>query len=173
MGFAGNHDCPINTKTLYAPLPYKKTRVKLAWKKRVLFFDPADVYKRIEINTFKRIQTKLEMGKIFPKSNIDICACGCGQKLSFRRKRWATDDCARFATAVWEIIDGRQRPIASLLYHYYGKTCNSCFSKSALRLDHIVPVKHGGGGCWFSNYQFLCHACHVKKTNLDFGWKIK
>lgn len=46
-----------------------------------------------------------------------------------------------------------------------------CNSSKHVKLDHIVPVKFGGGGCWLNNYQLLCHNCHVQKTNLDFGWK--
>lgn len=42
---------------------------------------------------------------------------------------------------------------------------------SPLKVDHIFPVKLGGGGGWLSNYQLLCHKCHVEKTNEDFGWK--
>lgn len=42
-----------------------------------------------------------------------------------------------------------------------------------IKVDHVVPVKLGGGACWLSNYQLLCHDCHVGKTNTDFGWKAK
>ncbi len=30
--------------------------------------------------------------------------------------------------------------------------------------DHIVPVRHGGGGCGLSGMQTLCSACHLKLT---------
>ena len=31
-------------------------------------------------------------------------------------------------------------------------------------VDHIVPIKDGGAAWDESNLQFLCRACHIKKT---------
>jgi 5-methylcytosine-specific restriction endonuclease McrA len=34
--------------------------------------------------------------------------------------------------------------------------------------DHIVEVRHGGGGRDLSNYQVLCKKCHRHKTKRNF-----
>ncbi|MGI4749722.1 MAG: HNH endonuclease [Janthinobacterium lividum] len=109
---------------------------------------------------------------MFPSQSDKSCSCGCGRALTGRRTRWATQPCAAFATAVWEIIDGRQATIRKFVTLYNGGwKCAVCNSGKKVKLDHVVPIKFGGGGCWLNNYQLLCHNCHVKKTNLDFGWK--
>ncbi|RDC63951.1 HNH endonuclease [Adhaeribacter pallidiroseus] len=108
---------------------------------------------------------------MFPDYQNGICSCGCGQALWGRRKRWASDDCTAFALAIWAIIDGQVGKFEYFVTKYNSKKCAVCGSRRHLKVDHIVPVKHGGGGCWLSNYQLLCHSCHVIKTNKDFGWK--
>lgn len=30
--------------------------------------------------------------------------------------------------------------------------------------DHVVPVRHGGGGCGLEGMQTLCSGCHFKLT---------
>ncbi|QNF35851.1 HNH endonuclease [Adhaeribacter swui] len=110
---------------------------------------------------------------MFPNYQNGQCSCGCGAALLGRRKRWATDDCSQFALAVWAIIDGQVGKFEYFVAKYNGRKCAVCRSRRDLKVDHIVPVKHGGGGCWLSNYQLLCHSCHVQKTNKDFGWKQK
>jgi 5-methylcytosine-specific restriction endonuclease McrA len=76
-----------------------------------------------------------------------------------------------FAADVYRIIYGQPDTIKLYLKKYHGYKCK-CGRVRKMKADHIIPVKHGGGGCWLSNYQFLCHACHVHKTNEDFGWKM-
>ena len=36
-------------KPITGALPFKKTRIKTEWHKRVLFLDPAEIYARIQI----------------------------------------------------------------------------------------------------------------------------
>lgn len=154
-------------------LPFKKLQVKFDWQSRVLFFDPAFIYARLAINPYHRTQTHLAFKEVFPDYQNGLCSCGCGIALMGRRKRWATNYCATFALAVWAIIDGQAGKFEYFVAKYNGQKCAVCRSRRSLKVDHIVPVKHGGGGCWLSNYQLLCHSCHVNKTNKDFGWKQK
>ena len=158
-------------KPITGALPFKKTRIKTEWHKRVLFLDPAEIYSRIHINPYQRLQTHLTFPEMFPVRADKACACGCGAQISGRRRRWASADCTRFATTVWAIIDGQAGAIITFVKKYYGPKCSVCGTRQALKADHIIPVKHGGGGCWLSNFQLLCHSCHVAKTNQDFGWK--
>jgi len=152
-------------------LPFKKTRIKTEWHKRVLFLDPSEIYNRQTIKPYQRVQTHLTFPEMFPARADATCACGCGAEISGRRRRWASSDCTKFATTVWAIIDGQTGAISTFVKKYYGAKCSVCGSRKELKADHIIPVKHGGGGCWLSNFQLLCHSCHVAKTNQDFGWK--
>ncbi|WP_218033540.1 HNH endonuclease [Adhaeribacter aerolatus] len=145
--------------------------MKYAWQERVIFFDPQDIYTQVKINAFRRIQSHLAFPDMFPDRKDGLCSCGCGIALTGRRRRWATNDCTKFATAVWAIIDGQVGTYEYYLGKYQGRKCAVCRSRRNLKVDHIIPVKYGGGGCWLSNFQLLCHACHVEKTNADFGWK--
>ena len=161
----------ISITPITAGLPLKKTRIKTEWHKRVLFLDPSEIYGRIQVKHFRRLQTHLTFTEMFPATDDKTCACGCGALISGRRRRWASSDCTKFATTVWAIIDGQAGTIITFVKKYYGTKCNVCGTRKELKADHIIPVKHGGGGCWLSNFQLLCHTCHVAKTNQDFGWK--
>lgn len=163
---------PANPETgISYPLPFKKLKLRHEWQSRVIFFDPAPVYARLKINPYKRLQSHLAFRDMFPDRKDGLCSCGCQAALTGRRRRWASEDCAKFALAVWGIIDGQAGTFMYYVAKYHGRKCAVCRSRRELRVDHRVPVKHGGGGCWLSNFQLLCHTCHVGKTNQDFGWK--
>lgn len=159
-------------------LKNKEVRPCKDYQLRVLFLDPKPIYDRININHFSRIQS-IPIGDIFP-INGNICGCGCGTEITGRRRRWATDDCKYFAQAVWGIINGHSEIISSYLLLYHGVVaCVECgitdiyteyangLCVSSVHKDHIVPVFKGGGGCWLSNYQYLCDICHKEKTKND------
>jgi len=145
--------------------------------KRILNFDPTSLYEKInqskKLNPFKRF-CKIEFSILFPKIE-GVCGCGCEQKLTGRRSRWASSDCQRFATSVYHIITGKATFLRKLRKIIIGGYfCEICFKdKVDLELDHLIPIKHGGGGSWLSNYQFKCKACHRIKTNNDFGFQPK
>ena len=164
---------PTVIKFYLEPLPFKKLKLKYSWQERVIFFDPSAIYNRVKINPLRRIQSHLAFPDMFPDRKDGFCSCGCGEVLTGRRRRWATNDCTKFATAVWSIIDGQVGAYEYYVGKYQGRKCIVCRSRRDLKVDHIIPVKYGGGGCWLSNFQLLCHACHVVKTNTDFGWKQK
>lgn len=141
---------------------------------RILSFDPAEVYKLIGdmIDPYQRVLS-IPVGRMFPDIE-GLCACGCGKALGKGRRRWASNVCSSFAWDVRSIIcNTHQIPGFYISKYSDGSTCCDSKNRSSIQLDHIVGVKHGGGGCWLPNYQYLCHACHVKKTNQDFGWNKK
>ena len=156
------------------PLQPREIVLPFAYQYRVLYLDPSDIYTRIHISATARHQSSKLMGLpvMFPKPLTKICSCGCGKPLPPKRSRWASDDCARFAIDIYNIIYGQLDTIKYYLKKYQGYKCK-CGRVRKMKVDHIIPVKLGGGGCWLSNYQFLCHNCHVEKTKIDFGWRGK
>lgn len=159
-------------------LQHKELRPCKDYQSKVLFLDPKPIYDRIKVNHFSRIQS-VSIGDMFPL-NGNLCGCGCGAELTGRKRRWATDGCKYFAQAVWGIINGHSEIISSYLRLYNGTiACIECgltdsykeykngLGVSAIHKDHIVPVFKGGGGCWLSNYQYLCDTCHKTKTKTD------
>lgn len=149
-----------------------------AHQKRVLEFNPSEIYSRIKIDKFSRFQ-KIGMLEVFPKIGKK-CGCGCGKNLEGRRTRWASDDCMLFAVDVTALIKGD--PAITSIYLsilFPNWACCKCgvmekykeykngLSVSAIHKDHIIPIHKGGGGCWLDNYQLLCDDCHKDKTKKD------
>lgn len=156
----------------FTPLPFKKLKLT-AKQSRVMWYVPKLTLK---INHHSR-NPKIKMLELFPPIE-DKCSCGCGKKLSGRRTRWATKECSDFAGDIHAIYSGRTNTISFYLRKYYGWKCCRCNCEDTghetsyglvalIKIDHIIPVKHGGGGCWLNNYQLLCHDCHVIKTKQD------
>ena len=165
-----------------APLPFKKIEYSdwaiekgydTKWN-RVLVFDPYEVYQLSmqTIDPYKRLQWT-SITTMFP-SIKGLCACGCGGVLRKGRRRWASNECGSFAYAIRCIICNTHQVPGFYIEKYYGSNdCAKCGESGCHELDHIIGVKHGGGGCWLSNYQYLCKKCHREKTNEDFGWNKK
>jgi hypothetical protein len=166
------------------PMECRKTleinSIKKDWKPhiiRVFQFNPNGIYNRINdahiLNPYQR-QCTVSINFIFPKIEKE-CSCGCGKKLEGRQRRWASDECSSFANAVFSIISGYANSLRVYRRLYVGDyRCEVCGDKPDLEpveLDHLHPVKFGGGGGWLSNYQFKCRKCHRHKTNKDFGFK--
>lgn len=150
---------------------------------RVLYFDPTPVYERVahKIDPFKRHQgISVELAFPAPEKTAGKCACGCdvvpkkyGNGNYFR---YADDACKFLANNVVSIINNYFQKPPKFITYYAGKICDECKdpnTKYDLQLDHIVGVKQGGGGSWLSNYRWLCHKCHVHKTNVTFNRKGK
>jgi hypothetical protein len=138
---------------------------------RITNFNPASIQDRYIIDPKSRIQ-KIPIGLMFPKVK-GICGCGCRELLGKGKSRWANPDCMYFANTVREIICGYTSTIKLVMKMDRTWKCVNCHRVRSLKIDHIIPVKHGGGGCWLENYQLLCQKCHVVKTREDFGWKGK
>ena len=117
---------------------------------------------------FERYQVGISITDLFPITGTAICACGCGQALTGRRRRWATSECNRFACAVFWILKGDRDTIARYLEAQHGHACKHCgIMYESLEVDHVLAVKLGGGGRWLDNYQFLCKNCHKAKSRVD------
>ena len=171
-----------DNKILWSKLPDKELECD-DWEKRVLMFDPSNAPKLFDVRPYHR-QQPVSVYDLFPK-NGNKCGCGCGKTLRGRQLRWASEECQNYAVSVRFIIAGQTPTIAKFLRIYYGWNCSKCGCEnkghdmgyngivSWIKIDHIIPVKNGGGACWLSNYQLLCHDCHVGKTNKDFGWKVE
>lgn len=169
-----------NIQELWSKLPDKDLDCK-DWIKRVLMFDPVNISKSFPVKPYQRFQN-VSVLDLFPV-NGNLCGCGCGKEVRKPKRRWATEECELFAVNVRFIIAGNTVTISRFMRIYYGWNCAKCGcedkghdmgangSVSWIKVDHIIPVKLGGGACWLSNYQLLCHDCHVGKTNNDFNWK--
>jgi len=143
--------------------------------KRIILFDPSDVYSRITIKKFSRHQS-IPMEKLFPTITPGVCCCGCEVKLTGRQTRWASKKCTSFALGVFYILRGDTSYIFSLMSYYTDIKCCRCgcenysvgkSGSSGIQVDHILAVKNGGGGGWLGNYRFICHKCHSEKTKMD------
>lgn len=150
-------------------------------QKRILNFDPTEVYQRIEehLNRYKRINS-VSTVIAFPCQKDKTCACGCGEILKGRRTRWAKDECRDFAYHVISIINGHHELIKSYLNLIYGGwACTECgvadiyreqkngMAVDLIHKDHILAVKNGGGGCWLDGYRPLCNDCHINRHKND------
>lgn len=160
------------------------------WFHRVLSVDPTIFYDRLcekkGFSYFKR-QNHVKSEWLFPKRNDGLCACGCGEVLTGRKRRWATDECRKYSNQVHAIISGDSQFIRRLLSCLYEEKCCVCgkydtdfptdYSKDTgwkwtdyctkIHLEHTIPVHKGGGACWLGNYTFMCVDCHKEKTKRD------
>lgn len=167
---------------LYEQLPFKQFEIpewyqsspsKLkTWKKfmRLIYYDPSEIYERIaeHIDPFKRRQNPIPYSIMFPKNDQNICRCGCGQ---YAKQSWATPECLGFCFYIHRIIIyGTPAETKRLINIYFGDECVHCTTNRWNAIDHIIPVKHGGGACWLSNFAPLCDGCHKVKTKKDFRW---
>jgi 5-methylcytosine-specific restriction endonuclease McrA len=163
--------------SLYGKLDIKITSKHRKLLKRIIEFNPQNLYNRIKIDKYKRYQ-KIGIEQMFPSTKSKKCACGCGKALPKGRRRWNSDTCMEFAFYANQIIKGDTAKIKEILYEVLDYKCCKCGKNHSeievphdllctIELDHIVAVKNGGGGCWLGNYQFICYHCHKEKTLSD------
>lgn len=118
-----------------------------------------------KIDKFKRYQSGLPMETLFPIRTDGLCACGCGRRLTGKKRRWATKDCTVKAVNYFKIVKGDGKTIRHALQLRDKGVCACCGVKTIdWDADHIVPVFKGGGGCDLDNFQTLCKQCHKAKT---------
>lgn len=153
------------------PLPFKDITAP-AYVKRVLLLDPKYLYERVryKLNPYSRYNY-ISFNDLFPDCG-DVCSCGCGKVLAGNKRKYATKECQQFAVAIWNIIAGVPDKIKWYLRYYYGNSnCIKCGEPGGYDLDHRVPLKNGGAGCWLSNFDLLCIKCHAIKTAIENDWK--
>ena len=153
--------------------------------KRVVLFNPTELYKSISIDNRNRYQKiSMDSWPVIEK----YCNCGCGAKLTGRQKRWSNPDHVLIPLNIIEIIRGDSDVIRRMMLSYLDENCAICgksgylqekitevklpngrtyhkiWSQNGIHVDHILPVDKGGGGCWLGNYQFLCQYVTCKKA---------
>ena len=123
------------------------------------------------IDPFLRVQSGLNTADLFPDRDDGTCACGCGEKLTGRRRRWASDACGERAYEVFAIHAGYSNTVRRAVWKRDKGVCAACGRQHESRwsddweADHVLEVVNGGGGCGLENYQTLCKdPCHREKT---------
>lgn len=159
---------------LYDPIsPVLSDNIR-EFDRKVILFDPTEIYTRININPYERKQT-LDVQKMWPNSEPGKCACGCGTVLTGRQTRWAGETHSKFPIQVFHILRGDLDVILYYLTKFLPHCCCRCEKKhsvnanfySDLQVDHVLAVMNGGGGAWLGNYQILCTKCHGRKSSED------
>jgi len=126
----------------------------------------------VEIDKFKRYQTQLRVHHLYPAKKDGFCDCGCGQELSGRQKRWASTKCTNKVVKEFKIIKGDTKVIREEIQKRDKDVCAECNEPADVwQADHIIEVRHGGGGCTLDNFQTLCTVCHKKKTKENYNKK--
>ncbi|MBY0424630.1 MAG: HNH endonuclease [Cytophagales bacterium] len=112
-----------------------------------------------------RYQKGLALEHLFPKRNNE-CACGCGNELEGRKRKWYSDYCRRKSLYIFYIVKGDTKAIREILYQIDKGFCRCCGVYDEFwEADHIIPVYEGGGACFLDNLQTLCKDCHQEKTS--------
>ena len=123
----------------------------------------------LDIDRYKRQNSQIHLGITFPQLDNN-CACGCGIELTGRKTRWADISHATLAHKYTAVISGDVGRIRELLIERDGYICAGCgydVSSEDWQADHIIEVRHGGGGCDLGNFQILCSYCHKAKTKAN------
>jgi 5-methylcytosine-specific restriction endonuclease McrA len=120
------------------------------------------------MDKFKRYQTGLTVQQLFPQKDKSKCACGCGEKLTGKRKRWATAKCNQKAVSHFFVIKGDVKHIRKELFKVDFGGCRNCGEITEdWEADHIKPIHKGGGGYGIENFQTLCKECHAEKSYIE------
>jgi 5-methylcytosine-specific restriction endonuclease McrA len=118
------------------------------------------------IDPYIRYQKGLVMEHLFPTKTDNTCACGCGNVLSGKKKKWYSKECMHNSLIRFLIIKGDIQVIRNELFKIDKGYCRSCGQyHEDWEADHILPVIRGGGGCTLDNFQTLCPECHKIKTS--------
>ena len=125
--------------------------------------------KEITIDPYKRYQSQLSIHHLYPPKKDGLCDCGCGQELTGRQRRWASKKCTNRVVTEFKVIKGDTQVIREELQKRDKGICAECSESTwEWHADHIIEVRHGGGGCSLENFQTLCLKCHKKKTKENY-----
>ena len=169
---------------LYGKIEPKLNETVNENKRKIILFDPSKIITRAKFDKFSRVQS-VSIKQLFPNLSPGICACGCGKLLFGRQTRWFSEECQKIPVGIYRILKGDLGYIKSLMLEYLPYCCAECgkedyliekkgtywngqeyisYSAAGIQVDHILPVKYVGSGCWLGNYQFLCHKCNTAKN---------
>lgn len=113
---------------------------------------------------YKRYQTGMSLVHLYPELDNGLCACGCGQSLTGRKKRWASQACQERALETYLLVKGDTQEIRRQVFARDNGVCAKCGQRHEVwHADHILPVHKGGGYCDLDNFQTLCVPCHKTK----------
>lgn len=117
------------------------------------------------IDKYSRYQAGIKLIDFAPNAMSNICACGCGVKLTGKKTRWASAKCSSKAYAEFSIIKGNTSAMRKAIFSIDKGYCRVCGAyDNKWQADHILPVAYGGGACQINNLQTLCIQCHNEKT---------
>jgi len=114
-----------------------------------------------------RYQKDLKLSDFFPPIE-GFCACGCGNELTGRQKKWSSETCSENAYNIFSIYKGNSGMIRKALFKIdegYRRSCGVLDEN--WEADHIHPVFMGGGYCGLENFQTLCIECHKEKSKIQ------
>jgi 5-methylcytosine-specific restriction endonuclease McrA len=115
------------------------------------------------LNSNERYQKGLTLNDLYPTLS-GICACGCGNQLKNRQKKWSSEKCRTQAYYDFAITKGDNKVIRQLIFERDHGYCQGCgVLDEDWQADHILPVHKGGGACNLENLQTLCLDCHKAK----------
>lgn len=122
------------------------------------------------LNNYSRYQGTLRIEDLYPSPKDGTCACGCGNKLTGRKRRWFSSECRVKSVRDYFIIKGDTQVIRNTLYQLDEGYCRHCGQLSDdWEADHIFPVFLGGSACDITGFQTLCKECHKEKTRNDLN----
>lgn len=124
----------------------------------------------MHIDPFKRYQSSLKIEHLYPHNNQKLCRCGCNLPLPSRKRSWYNQDHQQVAVTRFFVMKGDVQVIRRELSKRDNQVCSKCNNSLEKdptfewQADHIIEVRHGGGGCELEGYQTLCVPCHKVKT---------
>ena len=121
------------------------------------------------INKFRRIQRGFDFKKedLFPHTK-GLCGY-CHKPLPEHKRRWCSEPCREQSYLKYAVIKGDIQIIRLCLMDRDNGKCAKCGEiTNDWEADHIIEVRHGGGGCTLDNFQTLCIPCHKAKTKANF-----
>ena len=159
----GVYLCP-KTKLYYALLHFKNEEYKSK-----LFEKERDAYNKYEyfLNKLKRLPNS----KVMERYKVEKIKIKRPYKKRTYKKREIPDNKNTIKRHINDNKSTIKRKNLSftdlyLVAHNQNHLCNICQDQlnKGFQGDHIIPLQYGGTNN-FSNFQALCHNCHLFKTN--------
>ncbi|OAV67395.1 hypothetical protein Barb6_02346 [Bacteroidales bacterium Barb6] len=91
------------------------------------------------IDEYKRYQKGLVLDDLYPKMPNNTCACGCGRKLTGRKKKWFDRQCMLNSLRQFFIVKGDAQVIREEVFKRDRGYCRTCGAFSPLHPASISP----------------------------------